>query len=49
MEAVAASPSGRRFASCGWDGKLLVWEGGEQLRWVGDLGRGVGVVVEELG
>jgi hypothetical protein len=39
VEAVAASPSGRRFASCGWDGKLLVWEGGEQ-GWRACSGRG---------
>ncbi|KAG2450685.1 hypothetical protein HYH02_004524 [Chlamydomonas schloesseri] len=31
VEAVAASPSGRRIASCGWDGKLLVWEGGRAV------------------
>ncbi|GLI64919.1 hypothetical protein VaNZ11_008313, partial [Volvox africanus] len=28
VEQVAASPSGRRFVSCGWDGRLLLWETG---------------------
>ncbi|GIL44920.1 hypothetical protein Vafri_2370 [Volvox africanus] len=31
VEQVAASPSGRRFVSCGWDGKLLVWETGRPV------------------
>ncbi len=28
VEGVAAAPSGRRFASCGWDGKVMLWETG---------------------
>ncbi|EFJ47549.1 hypothetical protein VOLCADRAFT_105104 [Volvox carteri f. nagariensis] len=31
VEHVAASPSGRRFVSCGWDGKLMVWESGRSV------------------
>nr|ARO50093.1 WD40 protein [Yamagishiella unicocca] len=31
VECVAPSPSGRRFASSGWDGRLLVWETGRPV------------------
>ncbi|PNH01193.1 Ribosome biogenesis protein WDR12 [Tetrabaena socialis] len=31
VECVAPSPSGRRFASCGWDGRLMVWETGRAV------------------
>ncbi|GLC50526.1 hypothetical protein PLESTB_000389500 [Pleodorina starrii] len=31
VEHLAASPSGRRFASCGWDGRLMVWETGRSV------------------
>lgn len=47
VEGVAAAPSGRRFASCGWDGKVMVWEtGGRTGRaggWVRDGQRGYAI------
>nr|AIF73520.1 WD40 protein [Volvox ferrisii] len=46
VEAVAVSPGGTRMASCGWDGRLMVWETGRPVADAADADAATGTGTE---